>query len=113
MPRRQRRTVAEHGPHPVEFHVGSRVRLRRKPPGMSQERLAEALDPTHQQIHQNERGFNRIGASWLYQLCHILDVPVGYFFEGPREPLGGRNDSGLCPSISEGGSANLGACHAG
>ena len=48
---------------------------------MSQERLAEALGLTFQQVQKNERGLNRIGSSRLYQLSHILDVPVGYFFE--------------------------------
>ncbi len=50
--------------------------------GMSQMDLGKALGLTFQQIQKNERGVNRIGASRLYQLCHILDVPVGYFFEG-------------------------------
>ena len=76
-----RRTVAKFGPHPVDVHVGSRVRLRRTLLGMSQERLGEALGLTFQQVQKNERGLNRIGSSRLYQLSHILDVPVGYFFE--------------------------------
>ena len=81
MARRKRRTVAEFGPHPVDVHVGGRVRLRRTLLGMSQERLGEALGLTFQQVQKNERGFNRIGSSRLYQLSRILDVPVGYFFE--------------------------------
>ena len=81
MARRNRRTVAEFGPHPVDVHVGGRVRLRRTLLGMSQERLGEALGLTFQQVQKNERGFNRIGSSRLYQLSRILDVPVGYFFE--------------------------------
>ena len=85
MVRRTRRTVAEFGPHPVDGHVGGRVRLRRTLLGMSQTRLAGALGLTFQQVQKNERGFNRIGSSRLYQLCHILDVPVGYFFEGLEE----------------------------
>ncbi len=76
-----RRTVAEHGPHPVEVHVGSRVRLRRTLLGMNQTQLGEALGVTFQQIQKNERGFNRIGASRLYQLSQILDVPVSFFFD--------------------------------
>ena len=85
MTRRKRRTVAKHGPHPVDVHVGSRVRLRRTLLGMSQPRLAEALGISFQQVQKNENGFNRIGASRLYQLCHILDVPVEFFFEGLTE----------------------------
>ena len=54
---------------------------------MSQTDLGKALGVTFQQIQKNERGFNRIGASRLYHLCHILDVPVGYFFEGIEEEV--------------------------
>ncbi len=80
-----RRTVAEHGPHPVEVHVGSRVRLRRNLLGMSQAQLGSALGVTFQQVQKNERGMNRIGASRLWQLSQILDVPVSYFFKGLDE----------------------------
>ena len=85
MARRKRRTVAEHGPHPVDVHVGGRVRLRRRLLGMSQTDLGKALGLSYQQIQKNERGFNRIGAGRLYRLCHILDVPIEYFFEGIEE----------------------------
>ena len=77
-----RRTVAEHGPHPVDVHVGGRVRLRRTLLGMSQTDLGHALGLTFQQLQKNERGFNRIGASRLYQLSLIFGVPVTDFFEG-------------------------------
>ncbi len=60
---RYRRTVAKHGPHPVEMHVGSRVRLRRTLLGMNQTQLGAALRITYQMVHRNERGVNRIGAS--------------------------------------------------
>ncbi len=81
MPRRKRRTVAEFGPHPVDVHVGSRVRLRRTLLGMSQTHLAEALGLTFQQVQKNETGFNRIGSSRLYHLSLIFGVPVESFFE--------------------------------
>ncbi len=81
MPRRKRRTVAEYGPHPVDVHVGSRVRQRRTLLGMSQMDLGKAVGVTFQQIQKNESGFNRIGASRLYQLSHVLDVPLSYFFD--------------------------------
>ena len=77
-----RRTVAQHGPHPIDVHVGGRVRLRRTLLGMSQERLAEALDLTFQQIQKYESGMNRIGASRLYHLSLIFGVPMSDFFEG-------------------------------
>jgi transcriptional regulator with XRE-family HTH domain len=68
-------------PNPVDVHVGSRVRLRRTLLGMSQEKLGQAVNLTFQQIQKYERGANRVGASRLYQLSRILDVPVSYFFE--------------------------------
>ncbi len=82
---RYRRTVAKHGPHPVEMHVGSRVRLRRTLLGMNQTQLGAALGVTYQQLQKNEHGMNRIGASRLWQLSQVLDVPVSYFFEGLDE----------------------------
>ncbi len=96
MQRRKRRTVAEYGPHPVDVHVGGRVRLRRTLLGMSQTDLGKALGVTFQQIQKNERGFNRIGASRLYQLSHILDVPLSYFFDDMPEL-----DPDAMPGLSE------------
>lgn len=68
-------------PNPMDVHVGGRVRLRRTLLGMSQERLGEALGLTFQQVQKYERGTNRVGASRLYHLSQILDVPVSFFFE--------------------------------
>ncbi len=79
------RNVAKHGPHPVDAHVGSRVRLRRTLLGMNQTQLGAALGVTFQQIQKNERGVNRFSASRLWQLSQVLDVPVSYFFEGLDE----------------------------
>jgi transcriptional regulator with XRE-family HTH domain len=68
-------------PNPMDIHVGSRVRLRRMVIGMSQEKLGEKMGLTFQQIQKYEKGTNRIGASRLYQLAQIMDVPVQFFFE--------------------------------
>ena len=76
-----RRTIAKDSPHPVDVHVGSRVRLRRTLLGMNQTQLGEALGLTFQQVQKNELGVNRIGGSRLYQLSQILDVPVSFFFD--------------------------------
>ena len=73
-------------PHPIDVHVGSRVRLRRTLLGMSQERLGDALGLTFQQIQKYERGANRVGCSRLYEISRVLDVSVSYFFEGAPEP---------------------------
>ena len=68
-------------PHPIDVHVGSRVRLRRTLLGMSQDKLGEALGLTFQQVQKYERGANRIGSSRLFELSQILDVPVSFFFD--------------------------------
>ena len=68
-------------PNPIDTHVGSRVRLRRMLMGMSQERLGDSMALTFQQVQKYEKGVNRIGASRLFQISKILDVPVQFFFE--------------------------------
>ncbi len=68
-------------PRPVDVHVGRRVRLRRTLLGMSQEKLGQAIGLTFQQIQKYERGANRIGASRLFELSKVLDVPVSFFFD--------------------------------
>lgn len=76
-------------PSPIDAHVGSRIRLRRTLMGMSQERLGEALGLTFQQIQKYERGVNRVGASRLFDLSRVLDVPIAFFFDDMPEPLAG------------------------
>ncbi|MDJ0894527.1 MAG: helix-turn-helix transcriptional regulator [Alphaproteobacteria bacterium] len=70
-----------HVPNPIDVHVGSRVRLRRTLLGMSQEKLGQAIGLTFQQVQKYERGANRIGASRLFDLSRVLDVPVSFFFD--------------------------------
>jgi transcriptional regulator with XRE-family HTH domain len=72
----------ELSPHPVDIHVGARLRLRRKLLGLSQAQLAEDLNLTFQQIQKYERGANRISASTLYALARLLQTPTAWFFEG-------------------------------
>ena len=72
-------------PNPIDVHVGNRVRLRRTLLGLSQERLGELLGLTFQQVQKYERGANRIGASRLWDLSRVLDVPVAFFFEDITE----------------------------
>ena len=76
-----RRTVAKDGSHPIDVHVGSRVRLRRTLLGLNQTQLGEKLGITYQQVQKYEQGVNRISASRLYQMTRILDVPVSFFFD--------------------------------
>ena len=74
--------MVKKAPNPVDRHVGSRVRMRRMMLGMSQEKLGDALDLTFQQVQKYEKGTNRVGASRLQTIAHILQVPVAFFFEG-------------------------------
>src|SRR5215510_14276385 len=74
-------------PSPVDKHVGSRVRMRRLMLGMSQEKLGDGLRLTMQQVQKYESGKNRIGASRLQHISHILQIPVPFFFEGAPHVL--------------------------
>jgi len=73
--------LREHAIDPVDKHVGQRLRARRTELSLSQTAVGEGLGITFQQLQKNEWGINRVGASRLYKLSQILDVPIGYFFE--------------------------------
>lgn len=92
--------MAKKAPNPIDKHVGSRVRMRRMMLGMSQEKLGNSLGLTFQQVQKYEKGTNRIGASRLQQISHILQVPVSFFFEGaPAMATAGRVEGmGEAPS---------------
>ena len=88
MPRGELGTGEREGrPSPIDVHVGSRIRLRRTLLGMSQERLGEALGLTFQQVQKYERGVNRVGASRLFDLSRVLDVPISFFFDDMPDSL--------------------------
>ena len=91
--------MAKKAPNPTDKHVGARVRMRRMMLSMSQEKLGDALDLTFQQVQKYEKGANRIGASRLQQIAHILQVPVSFFFEGAPNVPGQQSDGlGEAPS---------------
>ncbi len=69
-------------PRPVDIHVGNLLRALRLAGGMSQVVLARQLGISFQQVQKYEKGANRIGASRLWELCRIFNVPPGYFFAG-------------------------------
>lgn len=71
--------------HPVDVHVGKRVRHRRWLVGMTQQQLAERVGIKFQQIQKYETGANRVSASRLWDIADALDVPVNFFFEGLEE----------------------------
>uniref|UniRef100_UPI00345C29E0 helix-turn-helix domain-containing protein n=1 Tax=uncultured Caulobacter sp. TaxID=158749 RepID=UPI00345C29E0 len=80
------------------------MRLRRKELGISQERLAEGLGLTFQQVQKYERGANRVSASKLYQMARVLRVQIGYFFEGlddPASPIGDNYASAYSSVVEE------------
>ena len=72
-------------PHPVDIHVGSRVRLRRIELGINQTKLAAELGLTFQQVQKYERATNRISASRLFHIGKVLGVNVASFYEGYEE----------------------------
>jgi len=84
-------------PNPTDQHVGSRVRMRRKMLAMSQQKLSAALGLNLHQVQKYESGANRIMASRLQQISHILQVPVTFFFEGAPNASApdGANESKL------------------
>ena len=81
-------------PSPTDRHVGARVRMRRMMLGMSQTKLGDAIGLTFRQVQKYERGTNRIGASRLQQIAHILQVPVSFFFEGLPLPTETSSEEG-------------------
>ena len=84
-------------PNPTDVYVGSRVRMRRKMLGLSQEKLGEKLGITFQQIQKYEKGTNRVGASRLQAMADAMEVPVSYFFPDSSSQQG--------PGMQEDGAA--------
>ena len=70
----------------IDAHVGGRIRAFRRRRGLTQERLAERLGLTFQQVQKYERGTNRVSASKLFEIATILGVGVSGFFAGLAEP---------------------------
>jgi transcriptional regulator with XRE-family HTH domain len=95
-----RKIDPDHAPNPVDVHVGLQVRLRRKELKISQEKLAETLGLTFQQVQKYERGANRISASKLYEIARTLRVPMAWFFEGLSDPAEGRGDGDAAPEAA-------------
>ena len=94
-------TAAKKAPNPIDEHVGRRVRMRRRMLAMSQGKLGDALGLTFQQVQKYEKGTNRIGASRLQQISHILQVPVAFFFEGAPNASAPHGSHGSALSIAQ------------
>ena len=86
--------MAKKAPNPTDKHVGARVRMRRMMLGMSQSTLGDGLGITFQQVQKYEKGTNRMGASRLQHISHILQVPVLFFFEGAPQLTGQSKGNG-------------------
>lgn len=89
-------------PHPVDVHVGQRIKMRRCMMGISQEKLAAEIGLTFQQIQKYERAANRVSASKLYDFAQALNVPVSYFYQGYNEMNAADTPYGFADNNQEG-----------
>ncbi len=89
---------------PTDRYVGARLRMRRKMLGVSQQELGRALGLTFQQIQKYESGANRIGASRLQHIAQVLQVPIGFFFDGIALDVqdGSSSSEGVATFLSTG-----------
>jgi transcriptional regulator with XRE-family HTH domain len=78
----RRRTIVADGPHPIDVHVGARIRLRRITRGLTQSDLARRVGISFQSVQKYERGENRVSASRLHEFAEALGVGEQYFFDG-------------------------------
>ncbi|MEK0164038.1 helix-turn-helix transcriptional regulator [Phaeobacter sp. JH20_36] len=83
--------------HPVDVHVGKRIRHRRWLIGMTQQQLAELVGIKFQQIQKYETGANRVSASRLWDISDALSVPVSFFFEGLQDDDAPASDKARVP----------------
>jgi len=81
--------------HPVDVHVGKRIRHRRWMVGMTQQQLAEKVGIKFQQIQKYETGMNRVSASRLWDISEALSVPINFFFEGLESGAGATAEATL------------------
>jgi transcriptional regulator with XRE-family HTH domain len=90
--------------NPLDVAIGARLRVRRRAAGLSQQKLAERLGVTFQQVQKYERGTNRIAGSTLILIAEALDTPASYFLgEGVSGPI---NDEALV-NIAQRGASDL------
>ena len=67
------------------IHLGKKLRIRRLSLGLTQTKVAQAINVTFQQIQKYEKGTNGVSSNRLYQLSQFLKVPIIYFFEDFKE----------------------------
>jgi len=66
-------------------HLGKKLRLRRLSLGLTQTKVAQAINVTFQQIQKYEKGTNGVSSSRLMQLSQFLKVPITYFYEDYKD----------------------------
>ena len=88
--------------HPVDVHVGQRVRQRRWMVGMTQQQLGDIVGIKFQQIQKYETGMNRISASRLWDIAQALDVSISFFFEGFEGDEAGSDTPAAMADIQRG-----------
>src|SRR5262249_31047581 len=84
----------------IDQHIAKRMRLRRIEIGMSQERLAQMLGTSFQQVQKYEWGANRISASRLLDVSTALRLPVEHFFEGLGVEAGKAGDPNVIATLA-------------
>ncbi len=81
----------------IDVHIGKRLREARLANGVSQQALGKALGISFQQVQEYEKGSSRIGASRLWDICNVLEFPVGFFFAGLDEKVRSKKMHTLAP----------------
>ena len=94
--RSRQRTIMADGPHPIDIHVGARIRGQRVLRGLTQSDLARLVGISFQSVQKYEQGENRVSASRLYEFAQVLGVSPQHFFDG----LGGHGSSAAPPDIA-------------
>lgn len=80
--RNRQRTIMVDGPHPIDIHVGARIRAQRIVCGLTQSDLAKRVGISFQSVQKYEQGENRVSASRLYEFAEALGVAPQHFFDG-------------------------------
>ncbi len=78
--------------------IGGRIKRRRRTLGITQERLAEALDVTYQQVQRYENGTNSLNMENVQTIADALSVPVSYFFEPEKQLMVAEAQTPYLPS---------------
>lgn len=87
--RNRQRTIMADGPHPIDVHVGARIRAQRVLRGLTQSDLARLVGISFQSVQKYEQGENRVSASRLYEFAQVLGVTPQHFFDGLERPKSG------------------------